>query len=326
MKLFLTGATGFVGRNFLSAALAAPGTQRVALSVRSRSKMEALLADLPPEQRRKVEVVEGDAAGWGFSRLAFAPDATVHCAGVLFARSPEAYLAGNVGGTEQLCREIPKRTPLLVLSSQSAVGPTPAGAAPLTESAVPAPLSDYGKSKLAMEEFLREEATRRPVQVLRPPMILGPGDTAIRPLFEMVQGPVWLKPGWADKQLSWIAVADLVQAMFAALARPRQTGTWFVAAQNSITDVELIQTTAKLLKKRAPMLRLPKPALQLASVLSTRLPAIGEKVPSLMPDRARELFHDRWLIDAGRFRQEFSWTARQSVEESLAAWLAARPE
>lgn len=325
MKFLLTGATGFVGGQFLRAAVSAPGTQRVAISVRSRAKAEALLQGLSPEGRRKVEVCEGDHRGWGFGRVAFTPDAAVHCAGVLFARSPEEYLVGNLGGTEALCREIPKRCPLLVLSSQSAVGPTPPGQAPLDESATPAPLSDYGKSKLAMEEFLREEAARRPVQILRPPMILGPGDRAIRPLFAMVRGPLWLKPGWADKQLSWIAVGDLVRAMLAALSRPAKTGVWFVAAEDPLTDRELIQTAARLLGRRAPLLRLPRPILRLAGELSARFLAIGEKVPSLMPDRARELLHDRWLIDATAFRRDFSWRSQQTVAEALRLWLESAP-
>jgi len=328
MKVLLTGATGFVGLNLLLRLLPREDVTRIGVSVRHGGKLHSLLAREGmcgvPE---KIEVVSGDSRRWGVAALSFKPDVCIHCAGVLFARHREEYFAGNEAGTRNLLRELPESTRVLVLSSQSAAGPTPPEMEALGEEDESRPLSFYGQSKLAMERMLVAEFSgTRDMVILRPPMVLGPRDTATVPLFRMVRGPIWCKPGTQDKTLSWIAVADLVDAIMLVIDFPGTIANgapdpagrlFYVAAANTISDRELIRTAAEVVGRRGLLLPLPKIFLKGVAGLSAALPAIGKSVPSLMPDRARELWQDRWVISGSRFACEFSWASRQSLREAL---------
>jgi len=329
MKVFLTGATGFVGRNFLLRLLTETSVSRIACSVRNGGKLAGqLAAEGLGRIPGKIEVLDGDHTGWGFDHPPFAPDVCIHLAGVLFARSKEDYFAGNLGGAQKLVGELPPECPLIVVSSQSALGPTPPGIDALDETASPAPLSFYGKSKLAMEQFLRSLGGVRRIFILRPPIILGPRDTATEPLFQMARGPFLFKPCKQDKTLSWIAVEDFVEALFMLARRvvndhTMPGGLWHVANPTPISDSQLLREAANVVGGSGRLVRLPESALHLAAAASRILPAIGRAVPSLTPDRALELFEPRWIMNPSRFESEFSWKARESLQATLRrAWVA----
>ena len=329
MNIFLTGATGFVGRNFLLRAIGDDSIGRIACSVRSGGKLAGQLAaegigGIP----EKLEIIDGSHSGWGFGRAGFAPDVCIHLAGVLFARSEEEYFEGNEGGARKLVAELPPGCPLVAVSSQSAIGPTPSGVAELDESHPPSPLSFYGKSKLAMERFLTASPSAERVFILRPPVILGPRDTATEPLFQMARGPFLFKPCSKDKVLSWIAVTDFVDALFVLLRRVAggtapPGGLWNVANRQTITDTELLLAASQAVGGKGRLVRVPGRVLRVAVRLSKTIPAIGRAVPSLMPDRALELFEDRWVISPRKFERDFSWSAGMSLNETLSlAWRA----
>lgn len=321
----MTGATGFVGRNLLLQLLRGEAVTSVTASVRNGGKLVAQLSGegiygLPP----KLRVVTGGADGWGVTSCKEVPDFCLHLAGVLFARTREEYFSANVQGALRLWEELPGSTKLIVISSQAATGPGEPGGPPRREEDPPAPLSFYGESKLAMERALLERPeTRERILFLRPPMVLGPRDSATLPLFRMVRGWPWLKPGTATKRLSWIAVGDLVSAILAAM-NPAAAALWrapdprfFVAAQEPITDRELLGAVGDILGRRAPILALPDPLLRLLGGVSAWIPALGRSVPSLMPDRARELLAANWMLDSTRFRALSGWSDRETLAATL---------
>ena len=88
-----------------------------------------------------------------------------------------------------------------------------------------------------MERAIRDEFSNRPISILRPPMILGPRDTATLPLFRMARGAIRIKPGLRTKSYSFIAVEDLVAAIFLALeSEPFANVSYVASAQSSLTE------------------------------------------------------------------------------------------
>jgi len=70
------------------------------------------------------------------------------------------------------------------------------------------------------------------------------------------------------------------------------------------------------------LLPVPQILLKPVAFASKFIPAIGEKVPSLTPDRAREIWADRWVIDGAPFEEASGWRGRATLEDTLARTLA----
>jgi nucleoside-diphosphate-sugar epimerase len=322
MKLLLTGVTGFVGLNLLLEALRSGRYREIVVPVRDPAKLARLLAleglsETPPSLR---------VTGWD----ELPPpdiDHAVHCAGALFARDRATCFRVNVDDTLRLLGPLAPSARVLVLSSQSAAGPTPAGKLARAASDPERPLTWYGESKLAMERRL---AVERPgAFIWRPPMILGPRDRATLPLFQMAAGRFRIKPGLRLKAYSWIAVGDLTAAIFRALAAPdwAPSSPLAVASPEPLTDVELIRTAADVVGRQGRTLALPHIVIRGASTLVDAVPALRLAAPSLTRDRAREIFAERWVVDATEFHTRFGKppfaTLRQTLAETYAWYIRA---
>lgn len=307
-RLLLTGATGFVGRNMLLAAVARG--DHVIAPVRDAAKLRRQLEDegVPSSA---VTAVPADPAQWPSFPP---PDRAVLSAGTLFARSREEYFRTNVDWNLAVLDALGEDVPVVLLSSQSAGGPTPAGCPARTEQTPDTPVTEYGKSKLELER--RVLAGERPVRILRPPMILGARDTATLPLFRMAAGAVRLKPGLGAKFYTFVSVGDVVRAIDAAFTAPSR-GPYYIGAAEAISDLELIACAARLVGGRGVTLRVPEPFMRVVAAVVDAVPALRTAVPSLGRDRVREIWPSRWVVDASAFRSATGWTARESLDAAL---------
>jgi nucleoside-diphosphate-sugar epimerase len=320
MRILVTGATGFIGRTLVLRALRDGRVTEVIAPVRSEEKLRAQLAREGVLDLSKLQIVEAEAPHWHFGRVG-PIDRVVHCAGVLFGRSRDEYFRVNVDGTLRLLASVPGDPATIVLSSQSAGGPTPEGHPAKKLDHPDRPISWYGESKLHMERAVREAGHQR-VRFLRAPMVLGPGDQATLPLFRMVRGKVWTKPGRELKHFSWISSDDLADAIDAWFERGDQLSIAHVTSPGTITDAELMLTAGKVSGKKGTLLPVPQILLKPVAFASKFIPAIGEKVPSLTADRAREIWPNRWVIDPEPFHQAIGWRGRATLEDTLSRTLA----
>jgi nucleoside-diphosphate-sugar epimerase len=316
MRLFLTGATGFVGLNLLLEALRDGRYTQIVAAVRDPAKLLQQLSAEGFDAPLKLRIVPwSEPPPDGI-------DHAVHCAGVLFARNRDDYFRTNVDDTVRLIGALPASTKIVILSSQAAGGPTPAGREIRTASDPDTPITWYGESKLAMEKKLR--ALRPDALILRPPMILGPRDRATLPLFRMAAGPLRIKPGLAPKSYSWIAVQDLVRGIFNALGDSSLIPL-SVCAPEPITDLELIATAAAVLNRRGRTVAVPHLFIRGISAFVDAVPSLRKSTPSLTRDRARDIFADRWVVDGSEFRTRFAPGPFATLHDTLAetaAWYA----
>lgn len=323
MRILITGATGFIGRTLVMRALGDDGVSEVIAPVRSAEKLRAQLVREGVAASPRLRVIEAEAPEWDFRDMG-PVDCAVHCAGVLFSRSRDRYFRVNVEGTTRLLRTLRGRPRVVVLSSQSAGGPTPDGVAARKITHADRPLSWYGASKLRMELAVRELAPEYPVLLLRAPMVLGPGDQATLPLFRMVRRKIWFKPGLRLKHFSWIASEDLADGIHRWLARDDAGGLQSaqIAAPEVISDARLMQTAARVSGRQGLLLAVPQVLLRAVAFASRFIPSISARVPSLTPDRAREIWPSRWVMDGAPFAEMTGWHARATLEDTLARTLA----
>ena len=313
MVLLLTGATGFVGRNYLLRALGYGW--HVYAPVRDAGKLRRQLAaeqvdtsnltSLPTDPRRWHDMPHIDAA--------------IHIAGMLFARDLDSYVETNVEWTQAVLRALPRGCPMVILSSQSAGGPTPEGKISRDEEMPDVPVSFYGESKLRMERLVRRDYEGVPIAILRPPMVIGPRDTAIQQLFRMARSPVRFKPGLKPKTLSFISCEDLLDAIDVALTNSDKLKhlPYYVASRQTFTDTELIQTAASHLRRRGITVTLPDPLVRFLSRTIEASPALRAGFPSLTADRVRELGSERWVVNPSAFENVTQWYAKKTLAQAI---------
>lgn len=187
MRILLTGASGFIGRNLSVALGERPGFETVPFA---RGQMVDSLANLVADA-----------------------DAVVHLAGVNRPQNPAEFESVNVGLAGVLCGAIEragKPIPLIVASSTQAELDNP-----------------YGRSKLAAERTVEELAARtgNPVAIYRLPGVFGkwcrPNYNSVVATFcHNVARDLPLRIDDPEAKLQLVHVDDVVADFVAALSRP----------------------------------------------------------------------------------------------------------
>lgn len=321
MIILVTGATGFIGRNLILELLKKTAYSKIYVPVRSIEKLRAqFLGDGFEKIPDKVIPIVSSANNWNLKGIEPIDD-VVHCAGCLYGKSYEEFQKTNVDGTLMLLRGLhisPRR--IVILSSQAAAGPCLEGQSIRTERDIETPLTLYGQSKLEMEHAVRKEFSHLPLVFLRPPMVLGARDQASLPLFKMVKSIVRPKPGLKAKTYSFISVKDLVSAIFCVLEKTdfsKGQPAYFIAAEKTITDLDLIEGAGNAMKRFGFSLPFPQGVLRGVAFLTKKIPLISKKVPALNPDRIKEIFPDRWVVSSESFRNNFLWKPIETLETTL---------
>ncbi|QDT70343.1 dTDP-6-deoxy-L-talose 4-dehydrogenase (NAD(P)(+)) [Planctomycetes bacterium MalM25] len=319
----VTGATGFIG-NRLVERLVERGDE-VACLVRPSSRTERLDAF---GVGRVVGALD-DAEALAESLRAAGPfDTVYHLAGLTHATRLEDFLAVNADGVEHLGRALAAIAPsptLVLVSSLAAAGPSPPGE-PHTESTPPAPISNYGRSKLAGEEAARRYADQLSLSILRPPAVFGPGDRDGLMLFQSLRRfPLHLVPQMKGLPLSLIYVDDLVEALItvgdrgervvpgAANDDPR--GVYYVADPEASSYAQMGRYVGAALGKKVFVLcRRKYPFLPLAWG-GDLWGKIRGKAPLFGMDKLREASASGWVCDPGKIREGLGWSPAKPLAE-----------
>lgn len=324
MKSFVTGGTGFVGSHLVSALLAR-GDEVVCL-VRDPTKAERVFADGP-----KPHVVSGNLEDEpALEAGAAKADLVFHVAGLIAAVSRDEFFRANTEGTRRVAQAAAKAAPNLrrfvYVSSQAASGPSRRGQA-LTEIAIPKPVTEYGRSKLAAEEVLRH--FRIPWTVVRPPVVYGPRDTEMLRMFRTVRLGVAPVFGDGKQELSVIYVEDLVTALLKAADSPQSGATYFAAHPQVITSRDFISAIFHAVRGTEPESRSPRASgpflLPIPSAVArgalwfTEAAAkLAGKATVLTPDKANEFLAEAWVCSPAALERDTGWKAQYDLATGLA--------
>jgi dihydroflavonol-4-reductase len=313
MRLFLTGATGYIGRQ-LALRLAAEGHEVRAL-VRAGSRTEGLRG-VPGIALFVGDVTDRSSLREGMSGA----DWAVHAAADLDAASPlERMRAVNVLGSENVASLAYKLGigRFLSVSSMAYFGGSPADGRPADESAAPQlPYpSPYSATKHEGEEAIRGWARRGlRLNTVYPSLVYGPpgkkegANSVLRSLYE---GRFPFLVG-SDRKTSWIYIDDLIDGLLRVMA-VAPAGRDFLMAGDIATPRELAHRIAALGGARPPRLELPIGLARAAFRLAGPILRLRGRRPPLGDDQLASLGR-HWAFDDRRARTELGWQPRPLAE------------
>jgi len=192
----VTGGTGFLGRYIVADLIKAGWKGR--LLVRS-DPIHPIVPDLD------AEIILGDLSNkTALERLCAGADVVIHAAGLIKAKSRDAFFSVNSEGSANLaiaCAKVAPNVRIVVVSSLAAREPA---------------LSDYAASKRAGEAAVLDNA-QGPVAILRPSAIYGPWDKETYPLFQMASKGFIFGPKTDAARICLINVSDVSKAVVALI-------------------------------------------------------------------------------------------------------------
>jgi nucleoside-diphosphate-sugar epimerase len=311
MKALVTGGTGFVGSHLIDA-LHERGDSVTAL-VRSAAKARGLAP-------RGVRLVMGTLHDQpALASAAADQDVVYHVAGLVAARTPDQFDKANREGTANVVAAATASGVgrFVMVSSMAAVGPSQPGR-PHRGDEPPAPVTEYGRSKLAGEAVLRSSALAW--TILRPPMVYGPRDAEVFKVFQLAQRGIAPVFGSGNQELSAVTGPDLAQALIATAVSDRSAGSCYYPCHPDVfTSRAFAQAVGRTLGKRVWTPGVP--AWLARAILSGTgaMARLAGKATLLNADKANEFLQDAWTGDPGPLTRDTNWVARHDLADGLAA-------
>jgi nucleoside-diphosphate-sugar epimerase len=322
-SVLVTGASGFIGQHLVRRLI--ERGDRVSCLVRAMSRLDELRSS-------GAQLIVGDATDRaGIERALAESQAGVvfHLAGLVKTVRPADFARVNAGGVESVaaaCANRAERPVLIVVSSLAAAGPCAADQ-PRVESDSPAPVSAYGRSKLAGELAAARHAGEMEITIVRPPIVFGPGDRGVLEMFRPIaRNGVHVVPGQQEQRISLIHVADLVALLLLAAGkgerlRPNGTpgqGIYFIAAQEDPTYAELGQAMARALgRNRAIVVRLPGPLMRLIGLCGDALGRMRQCPGWVNSDKMAEALAGSWTCSSAKARGQLGWSPAATLADRL---------
>jgi dihydroflavonol-4-reductase len=256
MKIFLTGATGFVGHH-VAGALAVEGA-KLRMLVRKTSNLAHL------------EGIDGDTQVGDLARPeTYAPalagcDAVVHVAADyrLWIRDPEAMYRVNVDGTRDLLRLAREASVKRVVYTSSVATMHFRRDGLVINEDTPVSLADmvghYKRSKfMAEQQAVAAAQDGQRVIILNPTTPIGPNDSKPTPtgqiFVDFLNGRF---PAYMDTGMNLVDVAEVARAHVAALTKG-QSGHRYILGGENLTLKQILDKMAAITGLKSPTVKIP---------------------------------------------------------------------
>ncbi|HEX4154090.1 MAG TPA: hopanoid-associated sugar epimerase [Acidobacteriaceae bacterium] len=303
MRVFLTGATGFLGSHV--ARLAAEQGAELRLLTRKTSKTE----NLP----KSAELVEGDLREpAGFAAALRGCDALIHVAADyrLWVPDPAEMYKANVAGTRELlwlAREAGVRR-VVYTSSVATMGfrkdrsivdeETPVSEADM--------IGHYKRSKwMAEQAAIAAARAGQEVVILNPTTPVGAMDVKPTPTGRILVDFLNKKfPAYVETGLNLVDVEEIARVHLAALERGRFGERYILGGENL--------TLKQILDKLAAMTGLPSPAMKVPHAVAMAFAFFDETITGKL--RGKE---PRATVEAVRMGKKMMWASSAKAEGEL---------
>ncbi len=315
-KILISGASGFVGGFLVEEALT-KGLE-VYAAVRKSSNLQYLTD-------RRIQFVYIDFEDRESLRQIFMEykfDYIVHNAGVTKTPVKEQYFTVNATYLENMIETliesnaVPRK--FTFISSLAAYGPaeyTKSGL--VTENSEPHPVTDYGRSKLQAERYLKSKSEIN-YTIIRPTAVYGPREKDLFTVYDLINKGIEMTVGLTDQQLTFIYVRDLVSIIIGSTLDSRKNVAYFA------TDLEIYSSTLynKLIReslgrKRSLKIRLPIPLVKTIGYIAEKAGKLTGNYPAINIEKVNELEAKSWNCDTSNLVNDLNYKPKYKLQEGL---------
>lgn len=295
MRVAITGANGFIGRNLVRRFEADGWTVR--------------------------SIVRRDFETDNLDRLVDGADAVVHAAGATRASTRAELIASNVTLTARVVDAARRggARRLVFISSQAAAGPATAVDRPTSEDMEPAPVEDYGRSKLEAERMIGAAADV-PFAIVRPAAVYGPYDRDFLAMFRLAKRGMAIHAANRDQWISIVHVDDVAAGVVLASTRAEAVGrTFFVANDHPVQWRDLFDAAAQSAGRRIRAdVEVPSWLVRGGAVVGDVVSRVSGRAGLLTSAKVALTAPPFWICSAQRIRRELGFTTATSLPDGLA--------
>lgn len=306
MRVFLTGAAGYVGNNLVLRLLQEPALQELALLVRSSDKADILMRSLPGDISR-VKLIPGDLQDALAMDLNY--DVVIHAAALRIAdsvRDPVQAIQVNLLNTWELIQRAQHcGAGYFVFLSTQAVYDFRSALLPVEETGLLKPGGLYAMTKLAMEQALQRTCRDGTMRwaALRMSRVYGWGlntpwqELAGKFARDTVQGRLTVANG--SNEYDMVHIRDVCELIVQLLNHPQGWNEIYNVGAGEICSVDRL---AQICSRTAADMGLTPP-----EIIRPEVPA-GEE--------------QHFFLDISKARSRLGWTPQVSLEEGMKELLA----
>lgn len=306
-KILLTGGTGFVGRPLLEALVTA------GYPVVNVTRQSAAIA-LPGVQSCVIPTLSGDN-NWSASLKGV--EVIIHSAGRAHIMNEthsnplQAFREVNVDATLNLARQAAQAgvKRFIFVSSVKVNGEETERNRAFKPSDVPAPLDDYGVSKLEAEQALMALAkqTAMNVVIIRPVLVYGPGVKAnFEKMLATVDKGLPLPFRTINNRRSLVFIDNLIDLIRVCIHHPEAANRVFLVSDGEDLSIgQILEKLAVAMNKKSRIFSFPQPLLGLVASMVGKKAFFQRLCGSLQ-------------VDIADTRALLGWTPPVSIDEAFA--------
>lgn len=324
-SILITGASGFIGSFLVERGLEAGMNVWAALRATSSRKYltdgrtQFIELDLGHDERLRAQLKAHAEQHGPF-------DYVIHAAGATKCRRPEDFQKTNAEGTLRLALSLLETGALrpegrfVFLSSLSVCGPVhEIDFEPITENDTPLPNTAYGRSKLQAERYLADVPGLNYV-VLRPTGVYGPRERDYFMMAKSIRQHVDFAVGFRPQVLTFIYVADLVEAAYLALDHGPRGAVYPLSDGRQYTSrafSDLLQL--ELGVKRVVHVTAPLWVLWLVSCIAGKAAALLGRTSTLNLDKYRIMRQRNWKCSIEAARRDLGYRPQWPLTRGVRA-------
>jgi len=250
MKIIITGASGFVGQNLLR--FLKKDNDLIPLSIRYN-------------QNKKFNLNSS---------------VVIHLAGKAHdlkkTSEDKEYYEANTELTKKVFNQFLESSSKVFIFMSSVKAATDVVQGILSEDIMPDPVTVYGKSKLAAEEYIlsKEIPENKRVYILRPCMIHGPNNKGnLNLLYNFVSKGIPYPFGRYVNKRSFVSIDNLCFVIKELIDSSKiESGIYNIADDISLSTIDLVQMMSEILCKPTRILKVPKLLIRFIAKVGDFLP------------------------------------------------------